>query len=79
MLVYVARDRDGEVRLHGKRPERLEALGLWDSGGEAATLAGEWPRAVWREGPVAMRLVAAVDAPRVPAWAPGVRGCGKHT
>lgn len=57
MPLYIARDQDGELRLHPELPERNLWLGLWETGQEAATLPPRaFPGLGWDHPPLPVGL-----------------------
>ncbi len=72
MCLYLARDRDGGLRLHPWLPRRNRSLGLWETGEEAAPLPpGAFPGLTWERPPlpVGLRPLAREfpDAPPFPS------------
>lgn len=69
MPLYLARDRDGGLRLHPGLPRRNTDLGLWETGGEATPLpASSFPGLTWESRPLPVSL--APHARTIPALAP---------
>lgn len=57
MALYIARDRDGGLRLHPLLPERNASLGIWETGEEAAPLPPRsFPGLAWEHPPLPVGL-----------------------
>gem|GEM_PF-5971864 len=68
MPLYLARDKDGGLRLHPGLPRRNAELGLWETGDEATLLpASSFPGLTWESRPLPVGLVPHVRT--VPAAA----------
>jgi len=74
MPLYIARDRDGELRLHSGLPERNVSLGLWETGEEAAPLpGGSFPGLAWEHPPLPVGLRPLFRAPSAASLAYSAR------
>lgn len=69
MPLYLARDKDGGLRLHPRLPRRNPDLGLWETGEEATPVhASSFPGLAWESRPLPVGLAPFAGA--VPALPP---------